>query len=74
MIPRNAQENSEECPRRFRECSKRFWEMVSKKIPGNVQEDSGECSERFQRMFWKIPGNAFNFKLKVAVTCFLTFA
>ena len=50
-IPGNAQEDSEECSRRFQG-------MLSK-ILGNVQEDSTECSERFR----KIPGNAFNFKL-----------
>ena len=48
-IPRNAQEDSEECLRRFR--------GMSLKIPGNVIKDSGECSRRFRGIFQKIPGN-----------------
>ena len=48
-IPGNAQEDSEECSKRFR--------GMLKKIPGNVQKDSGECSKRFRGMLEKIPGN-----------------
>ena len=48
-IPGNAQEDSEECSKRFR--------GMLKKIPGNVQKDSGKCSRRFRGMFEKMPGN-----------------
>ena len=56
MIPGNLLEDSGECSHFS--------------IPGNVQENSGECYqcsgeclERFRRMFRKIAGNAFNFKI-----------
>ena len=70
-IPKNVQEDPEECSRRFREmllkilgnvpedsgeCLRRFREMFQE-IPWNVIKDSGECSRRFQGMFKKMPGN-----------------
>ena len=45
-IPGDAQEDSGECSRIFRE--------ILKKILGNAQEYSGECYQRFSRMLKKI--------------------
>ena len=45
-IPRNVQENSGECSKRF--------SGVLKKILGNISKDSGECWQRFFRMLKKI--------------------
>ena len=49
-IPRNVEEDSEECSRGFR--------GMLKKIPGDVRKDSAECLKRFRGMFEEIPGNA----------------
>ena len=48
-IPRNVQQESGKCLRRF--------ERMFKKILGNVEEDSGECWRRLRRTCKKIPGN-----------------
>ena len=48
-IPRNVQQESGKCLRRF--------DRMFKKILGNVEEDSGECWRRLRRTCEKIPGN-----------------
>ena len=48
-IPRNVQEDSKECSKRFR--------GMYNKIPGNVRDDSGECSRRFLGRLKKISRN-----------------
>ena len=53
-IPGNVQEDSGECLKRFRGCSKRF-RGIFEEIPGNVHEESWEYSRGFRGMLKKAP-------------------